>query len=719
MLGDVSVRRWRLAAATCAAGFAAAAATAPPVAAAPQTLSPLPILATLPSAATPHNAGCSLGARSRSGFSQELGAIATADIIDLLLEAWPSVTVCDGSRVGTARPADGITGQLVDDRGLLETAGPGLRSLSSRIYKLNEDLEPVGFLRGRGLIAGDRVEIPATQAPGGARVWVQAGMGSQSIDVPAGPAATVLVQAEEVNITQGTSSRAVPVVPVAEQLLSVELRRTEQRLRVVVQGAPNGSTVAITAGAFTRKVRVRRGAAATSFRSSRGRTEVSAVLPDTTTRVLSLTECMSPAPGRTRRCAGKPLVRSSAGVRAVRRLAAVDAPDQQTHVRRQATRPSAPRARAASARPTFRMKAIKVARDTQTPVGDANGDGHADFVDASTDDGGGAFAELLLSTPTGTAPTGVQVLADEITPVGDLDGDGFSDLLLDHDRIAFGTGAVRDLTAASTLGSPGALRLRPRLGSIESLFDIALFDALLTDRLTSARVLQDTTGDGRPELATAADRGGLIVGSGQLTRGQSISLPTNTGTAFLRVTTTTSTGVATVQPIRNATSRRTGQAQIAQVDSTAAIRRGPILEARGNPVRLDAAPSGGGFALTWSSRDDTTTVMRLDAQGAMLSAVKFRDLTDVQFGPDGPDADDLPELYLKNDETVPVLVLQSAMRGRVSRARLPAVVVTDGPKITLNRGAQIASVSGSASLTAQVIRLKSFTAPWYRLTPLP
>ncbi len=111
--------------------------------------------------------------------------------------------------------------------------------------------------------------------------------------------------------------------------------------------------------------------------------------------------------------------------------------------------------------------------------------------------------------------------------------------------------------------------------------------------------------------------------------------------------------------------------------------------------------------------------MHLDAQGAPQATVSFRGRTDVQFGPDGPDADSLSDLYLSDQRSSSVVVLQSEVRGRVPRARLPAVTVTAGPKLAIRPETGMSSVGGFASLTVQVKRPGSFTAPWYRLTPCP
>ncbi len=203
----------------------------------------------------------------------------------------------------------------------------------------------------------------------------------------------------EVEITQGTSSRTVPIVPVAEPLLAVAVRRTAGACGRCARSAERNHCRRWS------EARTRKAPFAAAWPRHRSQSPANAPRSapyGQTPRSASLAHRVH-EPG-----AGPhaPVRRKAA--RALSEERTSHPPDGDQRRPAQAER----RVRPARCRPrdggtgrrrtfTVRMKAVKVGRELETPISDINGDGHADFLATPETDTDNVYRELLLSTTTG------------------------------------------------------------------------------------------------------------------------------------------------------------------------------------------------------------------------------------------------------------------------------------------------------------------------------
>lgn len=708
-------RARRLAAAI---GVSVALAPTAPAAAAPTPLTPVDPLAILPARPAPPCGQVDDAAQAvlravatdrNAGAAADLGPYAT---LLAVLPRRPLVAVCDPVRNAAGAPGLGIGGTLADERPVTDAVSAGYRQLSANVFDQEEsDDAKVRPLRGGGLVPGDTLTIPAASGGSTLTAAVLAGAGTQLVTFDGWGDG---VSTAQLTITADAQSRTA-VLQRADGL------RLERRVELLTPPAP---TFALTSRGRLATLTARGLPAGLTYAETNGGTRANAAHGEvnatgatvlrmrTTRRTRTLTFAWASIEQRRYAAYECALRRRSGGLRLAKchrtvradggafdaRPESVATPARLAQRARRAAlsvhrheAPRAPRARAAAAADapviSVALRRLGVPQASM-PIGDLDGDGRAEFTNGN----------LWLSGTRRSTNTG------ELYPyriVDDLNGDGRHELLLQGGTLVLSEGPW---TASSLLplAKEGALDRSPR--TIELTVDPD-DDSLAGGGPTDLGPLPDVTGDGRPELAVVIGDGALSLPSQPLVPGAKLTVPTlafrgdampdQDGTDFdggpadtELPTTPLAVGGGLYRLVTVEAARRGGAASsvvaIEQLDALGRARsRTPDLTIPGHVGLHDRDPISGDLLLlseatacdsdTTDSRTCTARVTRVRADGSIRSSAQLtgNDFTEEpMFGPDGPDADALPDVFLP---TYPTSLMPSAATGALAARELPVL----------------------------------------------
>ncbi|MBO9533825.1 MAG: hypothetical protein J7513_12720 [Solirubrobacteraceae bacterium] len=627
-----------------------------------------------------------------------------AAVFALLLPR-PVVAVCDPARRAAGLPGLGISGTLLDARPLADSVGFGYRQLSAPVLNDESDDVDIAPLRGGGLAAGDALTIPAADSASVLDVAVLAGNGTRtvrfegwgdgtstsrlSVAADATGRTAILERADGVRV-----ERRVELV--AEPTPTITATKRGRRVDVRVAGLPAGIAWA-ELGDHEATPSGDRVADSALFRFAKvrtGRWTFELNWGDTTTRRFLIYHCSLRVGAtavkvgrctRTTRADGaawdaRPRTLAAKALRLGGRLAmpaSTRSPAQKTLPR--------PLATAAAATPRLRVAVKRTGvRWSAAPIGDLNGDGRAEFSDGT----------LWLSGPSTSTRASRSVIAPIHLP-GDLDGDGRSELLLADGFLAYSAGPW--VAGGVPPAKVGARVAQLRMGGVQDSPSGAGPDAV--------GPLDDITGDGRPELALVRGGAALVIASQAATAGASHAVP-EVAFAATDFDDAEPDGETSASPVvdsdppplavggglyrlrfdRRAT--RLSDRSLVAVERRNA--RGviewetPAFTVPGSPRLADRDPSSGDLLVLSTAAgciSDTivpgqcfTWAYRLRPDGTVRSATKLDEddgTREPLFGPDGPDADTLPELFLP---TTPVSIMPSVATGIIGGGHLPVLV---------------------------------------------